>query len=101
MPHRQHSVEIKFSFFEAHMQNELFDLRDQAGDSVARAALWLGVRTSHLWNCEQGLARLTPEQDGSLRSFYLTHIAERMKQLAATLQADGEIHGANPARRKP
>lgn len=76
------------------MPNELFDLRDQARESVARAALWLGVSTSHLWNCEQGLARLTPEQDAGLRSFYLARIAERMKQLAATLQADGETPGA-------
>ena len=77
------------------MQNELFDLRDQARESVARAALWLGVSTSHLWNCEQGLARLTPEQDARLRSFYLARIAERMKQLATTLQADSKIHGAH------
>ena len=79
------------------MQNELFDLRDQAGESVARAALWLRVSTSHLWNCEQGLARLTPEQDADLRSFYLARIGERMKQLAATLQADSEIHDARQA----
>jgi hypothetical protein len=52
----------------------------------------LGVSHGHLWNCEQGLARLTSEQDAGLRSFYLARIAERMKQLAATLQADGEIH---------
>jgi hypothetical protein len=79
----------------------LFLLRDQAGESIHRAAAWLHVSHGHLWNCEQKLTHLTPEQDASLRSFYWARIAERMKQLAATLQADGEIHGANPTRRKP
>jgi len=55
-------------------------------------AFWLGVSSGHLWNAENGLSRLTAEQESSLYSFYKLRITKRMKQLAAALQADGELH---------
>ena len=76
------------------MGSELYELRDQAGETLERAASWLGVSKSHLWNCEQGRAKLTAEQDAGLRAYYLARIAERTQRLIASLQADNENPGA-------
>lgn len=70
-------------------------LREQSGESIHRMAFWLGVSSGHLWNAENGLSRLTPEQESALYSFYMLRIAERVKQLTATLQVEGEAHGTD------
>ncbi len=72
----------------------LFEMRDQAGLTLQQASDWLRVSTSHLWNCEQGRANLTVEQDANLRTFYLARVSERMQRLVASLPADKEIPGA-------
>jgi len=63
----------------------LFDLRDQASLTLQQAADWLRVSRAHLWNVEQGSAKLTPDQDLDLRTFYLARISERMQRLVASL----------------
>jgi hypothetical protein len=68
----------------------LLELRDQAGLPIHRAADWLRVSQSHLWNVEQGRAKLTPQQDADLRTFYLARINERVQRLVASLPADSE-----------
>ena len=68
----------------------LLELRDQAGLPIHRAADWLRVSQSHLWNVEQGRAKLTPDQDTDLRAFYLARIAERMERLVASLPEASE-----------
>jgi hypothetical protein len=65
----------------------LQEMRDQAGLTIQRAADWLRVSRSHLWNCEQGSARLSPGQEEDLRTFYLAQISERMQRLVASLPA--------------
>jgi hypothetical protein len=69
----------------------LFEMRDQAGATLQQAADWLRVSTAHLWNCEQGRAKLTAEQDAGLRAFYLARIKERMERLAAAITADADV----------
>jgi hypothetical protein len=64
------------------------ELRSQAGKSIAESALWLRVSTGHLSNCERGLAKLTPEEEESLCSFYLASIRERLNRLAASLPTE-------------
>jgi hypothetical protein len=72
------------------------ELRSQSGKSIAESALWLGVSSGHLSNCERGLAKLTPDEDASLCSYYLTGISERLSRLAACLPA-GKISGSEKA----
>jgi hypothetical protein len=67
------------------MQPELRDLHSQSGTSYERTAQWLGVSVGHLWNCVNGLAHLTPEQDAALRSYYLLRIKKRLERLANSL----------------
>lgn len=76
------------------MTLELVEMRETAGKTLQQAADWLRVSRSHLWNCEQGHAKLTPDQDADLRTFYLARISERMERLVASLPADKEIPGA-------
>jgi hypothetical protein len=75
------------------MGSELYELRDQAGETLERAASWLGVSKSHLWNCEQGRAALGAEQLSSLQAYYLQRISERMERLGASLPTDSGIQG--------
>jgi hypothetical protein len=75
------------------MALELFEMRNQAGMTLQRAADWLRVSRSHLWNCERGHAKLTPDQERDVRTYYLAEIAGRMKRLVASLPADSEGPG--------
>lgn len=69
------------------MRLELSELRDQAGETLQRAAAWLRVSVSHLSNCERGVARLTNEEEASLRGFYFARIKERLARLVDDLAA--------------
>lgn len=67
------------------------ELRDLSDEPLVKSAVWLGVSSGHLSNCERGLAKLTPEQDAALCSLYLQKIKERMDRLATTIAADVEV----------